>query len=74
MTKLRPLEIVVEPVLETEKSVVVAEAVDEPMEKSVVLVSPSFAWTANLASGLVVPIPIFWFPVITIACLYGLPV
>jgi len=46
------------PALETEKSVVVAEAVDEPMAKRVVAVSPLLVWMANLANGEVVPRPI----------------
>ena len=42
---------VVEPVLETEKSVVVAVAVEEPIAKRVVAVEPLFACTANFANG-----------------------
>src|SRR6185437_4301220 len=46
------------PVLSIEKSVVVAAAVDEPMAKSVVAVSPLFDWIANFANGVDVPMPI----------------
>jgi hypothetical protein len=52
---LMPLLIVVEPVLSTEKSVVVADAVDEPMAKRVVLVPPLLAWIDERANGDVVP-------------------
>ena len=49
---------VVEPVLEMEKRVEVAKvAVDDPMAKSVVLVSPPLAWIEESAKGEVVPIP-----------------
>ena len=43
--------------LETEKSVVVAEAVEEPMAKSMVLVSLLLAWTESLAKGEVDAMP-----------------
>lgn len=49
--------IVVEPVLSMLKSVVVAEAVDEPMAKRVVAVSPLLVWMPNLANGVVEPMP-----------------
>ena len=39
------------PVFEIEKRVVVAEAVEEPIAKSVVLVEPLLAWIENLAHG-----------------------
>ncbi len=42
---------VVEPVFETLNNVVVAEAVEEPMAKSVVLVEPLLAWIENFAQG-----------------------
>ena len=45
------------PVFDTEKRVVVAEAVEDAIEKSVVLVSVAFWCTENLAYGEVVPIP-----------------
>ena len=48
---------VVVPVFDTEKSVEVAEAVDEPMAKRVVAVSPLLAAIENLANGELVPIP-----------------
>ena len=41
----------------TLKSVVVADAVEEPMAKSVVLAEPLFAWMENLAHGDVVAMP-----------------
>jgi len=47
------------PVLLTLKSVAVAEAVEEAMAKSIELVSPLRACTANLANGEVVPTPTF---------------
>ena len=46
-----PLAIVVEPVLSTLNSVVVAVAGDEPMANSVVLVEPSLAWREKVANG-----------------------
>ncbi len=49
--------IVVRPVFETEKSVVVAVAVEEPIAKSVVAVSPLLAEMENLANGELVPTP-----------------
>src|ERR1044072_416144 len=48
---------VVEPMFEMLNSVVVAEAVDEPIANSVVLVSPLLACTARRAYGLVEPTP-----------------
>lgn len=48
---------VVEPVLEMEKSVVVAEAVEEPIAKSVCAVSPLLVWIESLAYGEVEPTP-----------------
>ncbi len=48
---------VVEPVLLTLKSVVVADAVELPMAKSVVAVSPLLALIENLANGDVEPTP-----------------
>ena len=51
------MEAVVEPVLDIEKSVVVADAVEEPIAKSVVLVEPLFAWIERLANGEVVLMP-----------------
>ena len=45
------------PVLEMEKSVEVADWVDEPIAKSVLLVSPLFAWMERRAKGEVVPMP-----------------
>ena len=48
---------VVKPVLETEKSVVVADAVDDAMANRVVFVSPLLAWMVNLLHGEVVPMP-----------------
>ena len=45
------------PVLRTVRSVVVAEAVDEPIAKSVVAVSPLLLWIESLAYGDEVPIP-----------------
>jgi len=48
---------VVEPMFDIEKSVVVAEAVEEPMAKSVVAVSPLFVAIENLANGVLVPTP-----------------
>ena len=47
------------PVFNTEKSVLVADAVEEPIAKSVVLVSPLFACTESFANGEVEPIPTF---------------
>ena len=47
------------PLLNTVKSVVVALAVDDAIEKSVVLVSPLLAWTESFAYGEVVPMPTF---------------
>jgi len=55
---LTPLAIVVEPVLEMEKRVVVALWVEEPTAKSALLVSPLLAWTENLANGEEVPTPV----------------
>ena len=52
--KLRP---VMRPVFDTEKSVEVADAVDEPMAKSTSLVSPLLVCTESLANGEVVPTP-----------------
>ena len=49
--------VVMAPVLETEKSVEVAEAVDEPMAKRVVAVSPLLVCIESLAYGDEVPIP-----------------
>ena len=46
------------PVFDTEKSVVVADAVDEPIAKSVVLTSPLLACIAKRANGVVLPMPI----------------
>lgn len=54
---MKPFAAVVEPVFETEKRVVVAVAVEEPIAKSVVLVEPLFAWIANCAHGDVEAIP-----------------
>jgi hypothetical protein len=54
-----PLEIVVVPVLETLKSVVVAVPEDEAMLKREVVVSPTPAKIESLAFGVVVPIPTF---------------
>src|SRR6185437_8926715 len=51
------LSSVVRPVFDTEKSVVVAEAVEEPIANKVVLVSPLLAWIANLLNGEVVATP-----------------
>ena len=48
---------VVLPVFETESKVVVAEAVDEPIAKSVVAVSPLFECIESFAYGDEVPIP-----------------
>ena len=45
------------PVFDIAKSVVVADAVDEPIAKSVVFVSPLFAWSESFANGEVVPRP-----------------
>ena len=45
------------PVFATEKSVVVAEAVEEPIAKSVVAVSPLFVCMENFAYGDEVPMP-----------------
>ena len=55
---LIPLAMVVEPVFETVKSVEVAVAVDEPIAKSIVAVSPLLVWIANFAKGVDEPIPI----------------
>ena len=49
----------VEPVLETEKSVVVALAVEEPIAKRILFVSPLLAWTESFANGVEVPTPNF---------------
>src|SRR3989338_1937861 len=66
VTKREPVEVpepseklppVMRPVFETEKSVAEAEAVVEPMAKSVVLVSPLLLWIENLANGELVPTP-----------------
>ena len=46
------------PTLFTEKRVVVAEAVEEPIANSVVLVEPLFAWTESVAQGVVDAMPI----------------
>ena len=46
------------PVLETEKRVVVALAVEEPIANRVVLVEPLFAWTESFAHGVVEAMPI----------------
>lgn len=54
---LMPFAMVVEPVLEMEKSVEVAETVDEPIAKRVVAVSPLLVCIANLEKGLEVPMP-----------------
>ena len=54
---LKPFNAVVEPVFEIVKSVVVAFAVDEPIVKRLVLVSPTFAWIESFADGDVVAIP-----------------
>ena len=56
---LKPFAAVVEPVFETENSVVVAEAVEEPIAKSVVLVEPSLPCTESCAYGDVEAIPMF---------------
>ena len=53
---------VTSPVLETEKSVVVADAVEEAIAKSVPLTSPSNAWTESLDHGEEVPTPRLPFP------------
>jgi len=47
----------VEPIFDTEKSVVVADAVEDPIANSVVAVSPLLAATENLANGELVPRP-----------------
>lgn len=54
------------PVLVMEKSVVVELLVEDPTAKSVLLVSPLFAWTENWAKGEVEPIPTS--PVAVIIC------
>lgn len=56
---LKPFAAVVDPVFETENSVVVAEAVEEPIAKSVVLVEPSLPCTESCAYGDVEAIPMF---------------
>src|SRR6185312_9047207 len=55
-----PLLIVVEPVLETEKRVVVAPEVEDAIVKALLKndVSPAFREIANLPNGVVVPMPI----------------
>jgi hypothetical protein len=53
------LAMLTSPVLETLKSVVVAEAVEEPMAKSVLFVLPLNACTESFANGEVVPMPRF---------------
>jgi hypothetical protein len=58
-SELASPESVVAPVLETLNSVVVAEAVEEPMAKSVLFVLPSYACTESFANGEVVPTPTF---------------
>jgi hypothetical protein len=45
------------PMLLIEKSVDVADCVEEPIAKSVVLVEPLFAWIPNIANGLEVAMP-----------------
>ena len=45
------------PVLSTRKRVVVADAVDDPMAKRVVLVSPLLAWRESLPHGVEEPTP-----------------
>src|SRR4051812_4950884 len=45
------------PVFDIEKSVVVADCVEEPMAKSVVAVEPLLAWMERFANGVVVPRP-----------------
>ena len=50
------------PTLFTLKSVVVAEAVEEPIANRVVLVEPLFACTERRAKGEVVPMPIVPVP------------
>ena len=45
------------PVFDIEKRVEVAEAVDEPIAKSVVFVEPLLAWMAKLPKGVEVPRP-----------------
>ena len=59
LVRKAPNSLVVEaaPVLSIEKSVVVADAVDEPIAKRVVLVSPLFACIAKRAKGVEVPMP-----------------
>lgn len=52
-----PSVVVTAPVLEMLKSVEVAEAVEEPIAKRVVLVSPLLEWMPNLANGEEVPTP-----------------
>ncbi len=56
---LKPLDAVVEPVLEIEKSVLVPAADEDAMLKSAVFVSPSDASSDNFAFGVVVPMPTF---------------
>ena len=58
-TRPEPSAVWTEPVLETENRVLVALAVDEPIAKSVVFVSPAFAWTERFAYGVVEPNPAF---------------
>jgi hypothetical protein len=66
VVRLRPFEkvevappcCVRDPVLEIAKSVVVADAVDEPIAKRVVLVEPLFVCIESAAYGDVVPTPI----------------
>ena len=51
------LAAVVEPVFDTENSVVVAMAVELPIIKSAVFVSPFCAWTESRANGVLEPTP-----------------
>jgi hypothetical protein len=53
--EVKRLRSVASPTFETENNVVVALAVDDPMAKSTVFVSPLFAWTDSFAKGDVEP-------------------
>ena len=54
--------VVTAPVFEIENNVEVAEAVEEPIAKRVVAVSPLLACTESFAKGVVVPMPAFPLP------------